>query len=282
MTDTLVLLAVRLKDTEDIPNLVSWQDWCHDLAPDDVNSVHALGRMRTRDLIKLEAHFLSHSSLLLVSLPIFIWDRLPTHVAFSFVGFIKSANLVLPSRDPRLEAYLNASTYQEDRTTVKTIEDQSEFDYSHQVGDEQKRQPGTKTALAMDYEKQGHWRESEKLFKEVVVARQSALGEEHPDTLASMANLASTYMNQGRWKEAEELGGQVMETRKRVLGEEHPSTLTSMINLAHTWKFQSRNEEAISLMEKCSELQQQIYGTYHPNTKTLLEALGQWRMGDVD
>jgi Tetratricopeptide repeat len=48
------------------------------------------------------------------------------------------------------------------------------------------------------------------------------LGEEHPDTLASMANLASTYRNQGRWKEAKELEVQVIETRKRVLGEEHP------------------------------------------------------------
>ena len=48
--------------------------------------------------------------------------------------------------------------------------------------------------------------------------RKRVLGEEHPDTLTSMANLASTYRNQGRWKEAEELEVQVMETRKRVLG----------------------------------------------------------------
>jgi hypothetical protein len=31
------------------------------------------------------------------------------------------------------------------------------------------------------------------------------LGEEHPDTLTTVANLASTYRNQGLWKEAEEL-----------------------------------------------------------------------------
>ena len=77
------------------------------------------------------------------------------------------------------------------------------------------------------------------------------LGEEHPDTLTSMANLASTFWNQGRWKEAEELEVQVMETFKRVLGEEHPDTLTSMANLAFTFKAQGRNDEAISLIEKC-------------------------------
>ncbi|KAH7271056.1 hypothetical protein B0J15DRAFT_389638, partial [Fusarium solani] len=45
------------------------------------------------------------------------------------------------------------------------------------------------------------------------------LGEEHPDTLTSIANLASIFRNQGRWKEAEELEVGVIETTKRVLGE---------------------------------------------------------------
>lgn len=41
------------------------------------------------------------------------------------------------------------------------------------------------------------------------------LGDEHPDTLSSMANLAATWSSQGRWKEAEELEVRVMEARKR-------------------------------------------------------------------
>ena len=46
------------------------------------------------------------------------------------------------------------------------------------------------------------------------------LGEEHPDTLTSMANLVLTYRDRGRWKGAEQLQVGVMETTKRVLGEE--------------------------------------------------------------
>ena len=84
--------------------------------------------------------------------------------------------------------------------------------------------------------------------------RKRVLGEEHPDTLDSMANLASTFSNQGRWRETEELEVQVIKTRKRVLGEEHPDTLTSMNNLAHTWRSQGCNEDAISLMRKCCQL----------------------------
>jgi len=67
----------------------------------------------------------------------------------------------------------------------------------------------------------------------VTETRKGVLGEEHPDTLTSMANLASTNWNQNQWTQAEELFVQVMKTRKRVLREEHPSTLTSMNNLAH-------------------------------------------------
>ncbi|KAK3983889.1 hypothetical protein QBC44DRAFT_375780 [Cladorrhinum sp. PSN332] len=41
------------------------------------------------------------------------------------------------------------------------------------------------------------------------------LGDEHPDTLSSMADLAATWSSQGRWKEAEELepGGDTFTAR---------------------------------------------------------------------
>ena len=49
--------------------------------------------------------------------------------------------------------------------------------------------------------------------------RKRILGQEHPDTLASMANLASTYRIQGRWKEAVKLQAKVIETRKMELNQ---------------------------------------------------------------
>ena len=64
------------------------------------------------------------------------------------------------------------------------------------------------------------------------------LGEEHPDTLRSMANIAVTYMHQGQWKEAEALQVMVMEKSKHILGEEHPDTLRSMTNIAVTYSEQ--------------------------------------------
>ncbi|KAF9474122.1 hypothetical protein BDN70DRAFT_778912, partial [Pholiota conissans] len=58
------------------------------------------------------------------------------------------------------------------------------------------------------------------------------LGDNHPETLTSMANLASTYQRQGHWKEAEELQVELVKKRKQWLGEDHPDTVRSMKTLA--------------------------------------------------
>ena len=133
-----------------------------------------------------------------------------------------------------------------------------------------------KSGVALVFTESGKWKEAEELQVQVMKTSKRVLGEEHPDTLTSMANLASTYRNQGRWKEAEELEVQVMKTRKRVLGEEHPDTLTSMHNIAFTLESQSRNDEAISLMKKCIQIRKQILGQQHPDTESSLEALKEW------
>ena len=104
---------------------------------------------------------------------------------------------------------------------------------------------GSKFALV--FSEAGQWKEAEELFAQVMETRKRALGEEHPDTLTSMANLASTYRNQGRWKEAEELQAKELKICSRVLGEEHPSTLTSMANLASMYRNQGRWKEAEEL-----------------------------------
>jgi hypothetical protein len=107
--------------------------------------------------------------------------------------------------------------------------------------------------------------------------RSRVLGQEHPDTLTSIANLASTYMNQGQWKQAEELNVQVTETRKRVLGQEHPDTLTGMFNLAWTLQSKGRVDEAIGLMGNVAHLRSCILGEDHPFTELSVDTLAEWR-----
>ena len=94
--------------------------------------------------------------------------------------------------------------------------------------------------FSLVFNRVGSWDEAEKLQVDVISARKTHLGLDHPDTLRSMANLASTYWNQGRWDEAEKLDMDVMSARKSKLGSDHPDTLHSMANLACTYRDQDR------------------------------------------
>ena len=112
----------------------------------------------------------------------------------------------------------------------------------------------------------GLYQKAANMCKRTWDQRKALLGEEHLDTLASMANLALTYQNQGRWTEAEKLGIRVSETRQRVLGEEHPKTLISIGNLASTYQNQGRWTEAEKLEIRVSETRQRVLGEEHPDT----------------
>ena len=91
------------------------------------------------------------------------------------------------------------------------------------------------------------------------------LGDDHPDTLTSIANLAFTYGHQGRWKEAETLDVVVMEKMKQVLGDDHPHTLTIMANLADTYRHQGHWKEAEMLEVVVMEKTKQVLGYDHPH-----------------
>ncbi|OAG04884.1 uncharacterized protein CC84DRAFT_1218296, partial [Paraphaeosphaeria sporulosa] len=81
-------------------------------------------------------------------------------------------------------------------------------------------------------EQRGNVAEARELAMASLKTRQKVLGEEHEDTLRSVAMVGLVYKLGGRWDDAEMLEVQVMETHKKKLGADHPSTLTSINNLA--------------------------------------------------
>ncbi|KAF1357717.1 kinesin light chain 3 [Lizonia empirigonia] len=136
--------------------------------------------------------------------------------------------------------------------------------HSQRADDRERLDLAWKCAMALYSD--GQYKGAEELDVQVMEARKRVLGDEHPDTLSSMANLAATYRNQGRWAEAEELDVQVMEARKRVLGDEHPHTLSSMANLAATYRNQGRWAEAEELDVQVMEARKRVLGDEHPDT----------------
>ncbi|KAJ6114394.1 hypothetical protein N7486_000172 [Penicillium sp. IBT 16267x] len=156
-------------------------------------------------------------------------------------------------------------------------------------GAENQKSLQTTIVLAVAYRDDGRWQKAEQLFLQVIETCKSKLGEDHPDTLSSMANLAmanlaSTYWNQGRWDEAEQLFVQVIETRKAKLGEDHPDTLSSIANLASTYWNQGRWEEAEQLEVQVMETRKTKLSEDHPDTLSSIANLastyreqGRWK-----
>ncbi|KAF2633298.1 kinesin light chain 3 [Macroventuria anomochaeta] len=152
---------------------------------------------------------------------------------------------------------------------------------SHTQRDDDKERLDLARKCAMALYSDGQYNRAEKLQVEVMQTSKRVLGDEHPDTLTSIANLASTYMKQGRWSKAEKLEVEVMKTSKRVLGDEHPHTLTSTANLASTYRNQGRWGEAEKLEVEAMKTKKRVLGDEHPSTLISIANLAStyWNQG---
>ncbi|KAI1524482.1 kinesin [Pyrenophora tritici-repentis] len=136
-------------------------------------------------------------------------------------------------------------------------------------------------------ERIGNIADAEMLTTKAMKARKKVLGQEHEDTLWSVAMVGLAYKLGGRWDDAEKLEVQVMETRKKKLGADHPSTLTSMANLASTYRNQGRWDAAEELDVQVMETRKKKLGADHPDTLTSMANLaftyrnqGRWDEAD--
>lgn len=106
-----VMISLALEDDQRL-DLNAWESW--------LSNFPALAKY-----VKVQGVFKSHSTLLLVSMPVMIWDLLPENEATSFVAFIRSNNLAMPSTQPRTAPTPVSSA--NDQNAPTNIRPQSEF-----------------------------------------------------------------------------------------------------------------------------------------------------------
>jgi hypothetical protein len=86
-----VLITVKLDDRIP-PNLAEWRNWLGRQIPTNVAE------------IEVEGVFEGNSKVVLLRLPVAIWDMLPEHDAYSFVDYVRSSNLVVKQPETALSA----------------------------------------------------------------------------------------------------------------------------------------------------------------------------------
>ena len=79
-----VLLALSLAADANVPDLEGWIQWLTNGAPPEIRNLR----------VKYESIYHGHSTLLLVSMPVTAWTRLPSSSGFRFVDVVTSDNLI--------------------------------------------------------------------------------------------------------------------------------------------------------------------------------------------
>jgi len=111
--------------------------------------------------------------------------------------------------------------------------------------------------------------------------RRNLLGDEDPETLASIASMGTLLWEQGDFDRAGLFAHEAYEGRRRVLGEDHPDTLESISNIGTLLWSQERLAEAEPYARKAVEGRCRVLGDEHRDTLMSISNLGTllWAQG---
>lgn len=83
----------------------------------------------------------------------------------------------------------------------------------------------------MTYHELGRHSDDKQLTVGILKLRQELLGEQHSDTIRTMAHLGRVHRRQGLYNEAEQLQTRALELQQELLGNENGDTVRTMSEL---------------------------------------------------
>jgi serine/threonine protein kinase/Tfp pilus assembly protein PilF len=119
--------------------------------------------------------------------------------------------------------------------------------------------------IGKTYRDLGLYQEADQQIERALDLQRRALGEKHPDTLATMNGLGELYQDQGDYAHAEPLFIRALGLRRQVLGEEHPDTLATMNDLATVYMNEGKYQQAEPAFVKVWYARQRTVGEEHPD-----------------
>ncbi len=146
------------------------------------------------------------------------------------------------------------------------------------IGQKFEKQPlieaTVRNSVSMAYRSLGRPDEALPHARRALETRRLLLGEDHPDTLASVDEVAVLLQAQGKWDEAEPLYRHTWERARRVLGEDDPLTLDVLANLGGLLQQQGKFTEAEPLQRDALAGHRRVRGNDHPDTLISINNLG--------
>jgi len=132
-----------------------------------------------------------------------------------------------------------------------------------------------RTALGRTYVALGHYDAADEHFTRALEIDRQVLGQDDPQTLASLQQLGRLRRMQGRLDEAKELYEQTLSRRRRVLGEEHRDTIGSINDMAVLLD-RLGSPQAEAMYRQALERTRAVAGPDDPETLRVTGNLGQY------
>ena len=120
--------------------------------------------------------------------------------------------------------------------------------------------------LAGIYLAKEYYPNAQKLFAEVLQARQKTLPQDHPELMRTMVNLAGVYVHQQRWSLAREPLETVLSVRRKSLGDEHDLTFNVAEMLLQVYMELGQWNEAEIVQLLVFHTTKDKLGAEHPST----------------
>ena len=121
-------------------------------------------------------------------------------------------------------------------------------------------------------------------IQEALKLSETALGPEHPLTIASMARLAWIYSQLGSFDQALPLAQQALQRSEKALGPEHPRTAQSLMVLGSIYGQMGAHDKALSLSQRALQISEKVSGPEDLQTAAALNNLATLytQMGSYD
>jgi tetratricopeptide (TPR) repeat protein len=121
---------------------------------------------------------------------------------------------------------------------------------------------------------QGKYGDAERLWRQVLAARRTALGDRHASTVSTLDQLGATLYMKGDLVGAEELLLEALEARRATLGDQHPDTVASVSSCGMLLKDMGDLARAEPLLREAVTAMRESIGEHHPDALICMANLG--------
>ncbi|RMF81915.1 MAG: hypothetical protein D6744_06590 [Planctomycetota bacterium] len=158
--------------------------------------------------------------------------------------------------------------------TVREVLDEAAAAAGDALRDRPAVQGAIRDTLGRSYRGLGLYESAEQQLRAALELRQSALGDDAPETLRTMNSLGMLLVERGDAEEAMPLLEESLARQRALLGADHPDTIQSLSNLAAAYYLRGRFDEALPILDEALASATAALGEESDEALALMNTLG--------